>query len=69
MASTEPRLEVLSSKWRGCPAADLAGVALFKDRSIGDDGSVVKNLGENIGEGDGKICLARNLLYPSAGCG
>eukprot|EP00435_Cladocopium_sp_Y103_P059247 s251_g21.t1 len=25
-------LESLSSKWRGCPAADLAGVALFKDR-------------------------------------
>jgi len=24
-------LEVLSSKWRGCPAADLAGVALFKE--------------------------------------
>ena len=26
------RLESLSSKWRGCPAADLAGVALFKDQ-------------------------------------
>lgn len=38
MASTKPRLEILSSKWRGCPAADLAGVALFKERSIGDDG-------------------------------
>ena len=25
------RLESLSSKWRGCPAADLAGVALFKE--------------------------------------
>ncbi|CAL1129652.1 unnamed protein product [Cladocopium goreaui] len=24
-------LESLSSKWRGCPAADLAGVALFKE--------------------------------------
>ena len=24
--------KALSSKWRGCPAADLAGVALFKDQ-------------------------------------